>query len=76
MFINLLELMNWNNLVVEGLSQFQTIMLIIILKILIFALFKKKNISAKYQLCGYCTAVKVQCLAFMTKQIVQHDEIR
>ena len=42
MFINLLELMNWNNLVVEGLSQFQTIMLIIILKILIFALFKKK----------------------------------
>ena len=42
MFINLLELMNWNNLVVEGLSQFQTIMLIIILKILIFALFKEK----------------------------------
>ena len=35
--------MNWNNLVVEGLSQFQTIMLIIILKILtFFALFKKK----------------------------------
>ena len=43
MFIKLLEMMNWNNLVVEGLSQFQTIMLIIILKILIFfALFKKK----------------------------------
>ena len=60
MFINLLELMNWNNLVVEGLSQFQTIMLIIILKILIpgICTLQEKNISAKYQLCGYCTAVK------------------